>query len=107
MSESTHRFISELIRAANEVDKTTKLERANLLRRAAGTIRDLRDEINFSGAPANDSGPGDIVFEISEIARLIDLFSSEEAGNAMLEAAGTIKDLLVLLDEKQAIVRGE
>lgn len=42
MTESTQLFISELIRAANEVDKLTKLEQANLLRRAAATVREYR-----------------------------------------------------------------
>jgi acyl-CoA reductase-like NAD-dependent aldehyde dehydrogenase len=42
-------FISELLRAANEVARLTNPERARLLRRAAVTIRDYRDEINFSG----------------------------------------------------------
>ena len=41
------------------------------------------------------------------MARLIDLFTAEEVAEAMLDAAGTIKAARVLLEEKQAIERGE
>jgi hypothetical protein len=54
MNELVQPFISELIHAANEIDKLTKLEQASLLRRAACTIRDYRGLINRCDSPAND-----------------------------------------------------
>lgn len=107
MTDSIPAFISELIRAANECGKLTKPERANLLRRAATTIRDYRDMIGFSDAPANDSGPGDMVFDLNETARLIDIFTPEEIAGELLRAADTIKTLRVLMEEKEAVLRGE
>ena len=100
---STAAFISELIRAANDVEKLTKLERARLLQRAAATIRVYRDEINYSETPANDGGPDDIVYCLNEMAKLIDQFSAGEVGEALMEAVETIKDARILLDAKREI----
>lgn len=103
MTASVQRFISELIRAANEIDKLTMIERATLLRRAAATIRDLRDEINYFDTPANDTGPGDVVFDLNETARMIEIFEADAIGQELLSAVGTIKAALVLLDAKREI----
>lgn len=100
-------FVSELIRAANETDRLTKSERAGLLQRAAATLRDYRYQINYSETPANDGGPNDAAHEWSEMARLIDLFSAEEVSAMLLDAVGTIKAARALLEEKQAIERGD
>lgn len=100
-------FVSELIRAANETDRLAKPERAKLLRRAAATLRDYRYQINYSETPANDGGPNDVAREWTEMARLIDLFSAGEVSAKLLDAAETIKAARILLDEKQAIERGE
>ena len=100
----TAAFVFELIRAANETDRLTKPERARLLERAANTIRDYRDEIAISGAPAN-SQPGDIEHELREVARLIDMFTAEEVSAQILEAARVIKDLRVILDCKHEVLK--
>ena len=100
-------FVSELIRAANETARLTKPERARLLQRAAATLRDYRYQINYSETPANDGGANDAAHDWSEMARLIDLFTAEEVAETLLDAAGTIKAARVLLEEKQAIERGE
>lgn len=107
MTDTGAAFVSELIRAANETSRLTKPERARLLQRAAATLRDYRYQINYSETPANDGGPDDAAHDWSEMARLIDLFSAEEVSTALLDAVETIKAARVLLDEKQAIERGE
>lgn len=100
MNNSTQRFISELIRAANEIDKLTKLERANLLRQGAGMIRDIREQINFSETPANETGPGDIVFDLNEMARTIVSISDADVAEAFLDIVETIKAGQILLEAK-------
>ena len=103
----TSAFISELIRAANEVGRLTKPERAGLLQRAAATIRDYRDQINYSDTPANDrGGPDDIVYCLNEMARLIESFSTQEVAETLMEAVEVIKAAKaakLLLDAKRAI----
>ena len=96
-------FISELLRAANEVARLTNPERARLLRRAAVTIRDYRDEINFSGAPTNDSGPGDIVSDLHAMAKTIDVFPAHDVSAKILEAVDVMKTCRILLQTKREI----
>lgn len=97
-------FISELLRAANETTQVTEEERASLLRRAANTIRDYRDEIDYSDAPANDrGGPDDIVYCLTEMASRIDEFSETEVSETLVEAIGVIQDARALLDAKHDI----
>jgi hypothetical protein len=62
-------FISEMLRAADEVDRLTKPECARLLRRAAATIKAHRDEIDYYETPANDAGPGDVVFDLNSMTK--------------------------------------
>lgn len=104
MTGSTQRFISELIHAANEAGRLTKLEQANLLQRAAATIDNLRDEINYSETPANDRGtPDDIVFCLNEMAGNVERSPPDHVADALLEAVEVIKAGRVLLDEKRKI----
>lgn len=106
MTDSLAPFISELIRAANEVDRLTKRERAGLLNRAALTIREYREQIAFSGTPANDGHEGDIVVDLREMARLIDVFSADEVAEQLLEAVSVIKAGRALLEAKHEIQGG-
>ena len=107
MTDSTQQFISMLIRAANEVERLTKPERARLLERAAATIRDYREQINYSQTPANDTGPDDIVYCLNEAAKMIEEFSDVEVAEMVLEAIGVIQAAQILLAEKREIERGE
>ena len=40
-------FVSELVRSANETDRLTDYEAANLLRRSITVIRDLREAVGI------------------------------------------------------------
>jgi acyl-CoA reductase-like NAD-dependent aldehyde dehydrogenase len=102
MSEPVQPFISELIRAANEIDKLSKLEQASLLRRAASTIRDYRELINRCNSPENDRGQGDIVHTLNVMAETIEFARPAAVAAAFLEAAQTIKTGQILLDAKRA-----
>lgn len=101
--ESVAAFISELIRAANETDRLTEQEKARLLQRAASTIRDYRELIDYSETPANDRGQGDIVFELNAMASAIDLFPADRVSAMLIEAVEVIKACRVLLEEKRKL----
>lgn len=95
---------SELIRAANETDRLTEQDKARLLQRAASTIRNYREIIAYSETPANDTGQGDIVFELNAMASAIDLFPAEKVQAMLLEAVEVIKACKMLLEEKRKIL---
>lgn len=103
---STAAFISDLVRAANEIETLTGSKRARLLKLAASAIRDYRDQIDCSEAPANDTGPGDIIDDLKEVARNIKRIPPAEVADLMLDAAETIKAAQVLLKEKRKIENG-
>lgn len=100
-------FISELIRAANETQRLSRFERGRLMERAAATIRDNREQIAYSDAPANDTGPGHIASDLASLGRTPEVFSAAEVSVKLLEAVEAIKTLRMLLEEKEAIIRGE
>jgi hypothetical protein len=83
MSELVAAFISELIRAANEVQRPTTPERARLLKRAAGTIR-----ITVSRSAASLRTDGNIVEDLTDT---IVLHAPKEVAAMMLDAVATIK----------------
>jgi hypothetical protein len=77
-TSSTQLFVSELIRAANEVSKLTRDETVRLLQRAAATLRDY-------------GGHDHLVFELTVMAASIDFFSPQKVSAMLLEAAEVIK----------------
>ena len=95
-----------MIRAVTEVDWLTNQERPALLGRAPATIKAYGDEIDYSETPANDTGPGDVVFELNEKARLIETLSYAEVTAAVLEAIETIKAGRLLLEAKHGMSAG-
>jgi hypothetical protein len=49
-TSSVPRFVAELVRAANEVDRLTAGETESLLLRAMTTVRDLREQAGIPGS---------------------------------------------------------
>ena len=94
-------LVAELIDAANEIERASSPERANLIRRAASTISDYHIEIAFSMTPANEGGPDDVVHELNELVRLIDQVADDEVVSAMLNAAELIADRRTILQSKE------
>jgi hypothetical protein len=86
MSELVAAFISELIRAANEIDRVRMSERARLLERAAATIRDFREQLG-----AEPPAEADIVEDLRSMAETIDLHGAKEVAAMILEAVAAIK----------------
>ena len=103
---STAAFISDLVRAANEIETLTGPKRARLLKLAASAIRDYRDQIDYPEMPVSDTGPGDIVHDLKEVARNIKRIPPAEVADLMIDAVGTIKAAQVLLNERRKIENG-
>ena len=80
MSGPAQRFVSELIRAANEVPALTLLERARLFQRASTAVLD-------------QGGDPHLVHRLSEYGRLSDDATDEELSAWLLEAAEIIKGM--------------
>ncbi|OOG75576.1 hypothetical protein B0E45_01210 [Sinorhizobium sp. A49] len=78
-------FVAELFRAANELEKLTEFEKRRLLERAVTIIRDMRDETGIAGR--------------SLYADPIDQRSDETVKAALLDAAGIIRTLKIILDD--------
>lgn len=100
MTNSVQLFITELIRAANQVEKLNKRERGALLRRAAGAIGEYREQINFPGSQANDRGQGDIVHTLNVMSETVDFVMPEQIAASLMEAVETLKAGRLLLDAK-------
>lgn len=96
----TTSFISELVRDANRLDRLDAYQKRRLLERAVTIIRDMRQTI---GIP---SGPGrDYVVDIHTVALSIERGwrSDDDVRSALLQAAGMIRDLHIVLDSKTGI----
>jgi hypothetical protein len=92
-------FVSELVRAANEVDRQATREIENLLFRAITTIRDLRDVI---GIPVNGT-EHDAVIRLTDLASAVEEASPQEIRDGLLEAADMIRTLWIVVDSGTVI----
>jgi hypothetical protein len=95
MSPTTD-FIAELVRAANEIDKLDPKETGRLLNRAVNTIRYMREQ---AGIPGSQTA-GDAVIDLQTTAVALGLGnrSPDQVKAALLDAAGIIRDLHIVLD---------
>ncbi|KKX29217.1 hypothetical protein [Rhizobium sp. LC145] len=89
-------FIAELVRAANEVEKLDDFGKRRLLERAVTTIRDMRETV---GIPQNQTAR-DVVIDLQTTAWAIEkgIRTDEDVKSALLEAAGMIRDLYIVVD---------
>lgn len=95
MSTTTD-FIAELVRAANKVEKLTDYERRRLFERAVTTIKDLRETIGIPSA--QDDADRIVGLQVLVAARGIQAKEPSEVREALLTAAGMIRDLHIVLD---------
>ena len=86
-------ILADLIRAANRRNHLRNLERENLLERAAETISDYRETLNF--VPTNNLGSGDIVFDLYSMAYAGKPPSHQAASEIMLRAVTDIRTLRI------------
>lgn len=101
MADGAGSFVSKLIRPANEATKLTPYEISRLLQRTASAIQDYRDQIACSGAPVNDHGQDDIVFDLNAMAASVDLLPPEKISAMLLTAAQVIRACKILLEKKR------
>jgi hypothetical protein len=87
-------FVSELVRAANEVDRLSARETEKLLHRSVATVRDLRGIV---GIPAEGTEL-DAVIQLNHLASLADEATPEQVRDGLLEAADMIRTLWIVLD---------
>ena len=93
----------DLIRCANDALVLSNGEKQALLREASMVIRWYRALLAFSGETANDLA-SDISARLSQFADDIDFRYADETRTIMLEAAGTIRILRLMLGIKQEII---
>ncbi|WP_105435672.1 hypothetical protein [Neorhizobium tomejilense] len=93
---STTDFIAELVRAANEVEKLNPAEARRLLNRAVNTIRYMREQVGIPGSQT----AGDVVVDLQTAAVALGLGnrSPDQIKAALLDAAGMLRDLHIVLD---------
>lgn len=89
-------FITEIIRAANEIDRLGNTERRRLIDRAVLAIRDMREAIGLNGPRATKDSL--IGLQIVSAAISADQASDEKVRAAFLEAAGMMRDLHIVID---------
>lgn len=92
-------FVSELFRAANEVEKLGPPEVRRLLHRAIVCIRDQRD---FVGIPGSGT-PRDQVIQLLEVASKAERIGRKDWATALLDAAEMIRALRIVADTRTEI----
>lgn len=95
-------FVSELVRAANELDLLANREKRRLLERSVTAIRDMREEIGIP--PTKTIGDAVIDLQATEFRIMRGTASAEEVRAALLDAAGMIRDLHIIMDTNLDIV---
>ncbi|MCF6367242.1 hypothetical protein [Rhizobium halophilum] len=103
MSNTTD-FIAELVRAANEVERLTEIERGRLFERSVTTIRAMRETVSIQSAQAD----ADKIVELQVMVAIRGTRTKDpsEVRDALLTAAGMIRDLHIVLDTGTEIELG-
>jgi hypothetical protein len=89
---STPQLISELIRAANEVDKLSAFEVARLLDRAISEVSDLRHRAGIIPIPGRDAA-----LYVRKVAAGADRVPRGEWHHSLLYAAEMVRDLHIVV----------
>ena len=87
-------FISELIRAANEIEKLTPHEMSRLLDRSVDTIRDMREQAGRVGSRR----ARDVLIDLQVASSRARDLSPEDARDTLLDAADLIRALRIMQD---------
>jgi len=99
---STTDVISELIRAANDVGKLSPDKRRNLIVRAVRTVREMRTDTGFPSSP----GRKDELHYIEIGALMYPSGPDESIKGVLLDLAGMIRTLKIVLDAKAEVLKG-
>ncbi|MBY3483453.1 hypothetical protein [Rhizobium laguerreae] len=90
----TSGFVSELVRAANQIALLSISEVRLLLQRSIATIRDLRQAV---GIPV-DGTANDALIRLELASEGVERLSHENQAEALLEAADLIRTLGIVLE---------
>lgn len=93
----TTAFISELIRAANEVERLTPFEVSRLLDRSVDTIRDMREQAGVAG----NRRAKDVVIDLGIASARVRDLSTEDIRDTLIDAADVIRALRLILAERE------
>ncbi len=93
----TTAFVSELIRAANEVEKLTPSEVSRLLDRSVDTIRDMREQAGVAG----NMRTNDVVINLGIASARVKDLSIEDIKDTLIDAADVIRALRIILVERE------
>lgn len=102
LMSATTDFISELIRAANQIEQIRTSDRKQLLYRAVAFIRDGRGKVRIQPVRTTP----DAMIDIMNIATSIERRSDGQVKAALLEAADMIRTLKIVLDAQDEHSRG-
>lgn len=91
-------FISELIKATNQINRLTEMEKSRLLDRAGRTIQDMREETGVRYRPEDDEV--DAAWDLRRISRNTADFTQDEIQSATLDAVEMLKTLQGMLAAK-------
>lgn len=98
---TTTDFVSKLMRAANEVGRLTSVEKQRLLDRAVATILDLREQVAVGG---NDVEADAVLnIQVTALSLGVRTRSNEQVKTSLLEAAGMIRILKIVLDAREEV----
>ncbi len=89
-------FISELIRAANEVERLGDYEKRRLLERAVTTIRSMRVQMRIQ--PDRNAADMAINLQTTAVALSRGARTDDQVKDALLHAANAIRVLKIMLD---------
>ncbi|TBF25273.1 hypothetical protein ELG72_30120 (plasmid) [Rhizobium leguminosarum] len=93
-TSSVPRFVAELVRAANEVDRLTASEIESLLLRAMTRVRDLREQAGIPGSGAEH----DAIVRLDIAAEGAVTLSQANISAFLREAADMVRTLWIIVD---------
>lgn len=99
---ATTDFISELVRAANEIAKVSAVQRVKLMSRGSRMIREMRMQTGVRPGRGKDA-----LHDLGVAALKSETGSDDDAKSVLLEMADMIRTLKIVLDAKDEVLRGE
>ncbi|MBN9070068.1 MAG: hypothetical protein J0H34_00405 [Rhizobiales bacterium] len=91
-------FVSELVRAANDIQQVSNADAVRLLERASMTIGDYRKLLGHEDAPAIEDGSIGGPDPWKEMADSIDGFQPQQVAELLLNAAAVIRAATIVLE---------
>ncbi|WP_051777380.1 hypothetical protein [Pseudorhizobium pelagicum] len=94
-------LVSELVRAANKAERLSEVERKGLFLRTIVMVRNMRQSIAIPSAQSNADQIVGLQLQVAPIGTAAE--TPEEVRDALLTAAGMIRELHIILDKGNLI----